>query len=100
MAIWRDRSDPLGFFRYWEYRTDTLRSLSIPNNLSIEGNAMSSQISLPRPGWSIDVAPVGDALRRGLQALTVLARPARRSAPAFSESYFEYGLMRRELQRL
>jgi hypothetical protein len=61
---------------------------------------MSSQISLPRPAWSIDVAPLGDALRRGLLALTVLARPARRSAPAFSESYFEYGLMRRELQRL
>lgn len=61
---------------------------------------MSSQISLPRPSWSIDVAPVGDALRRGLLALTVFVRPARRSAPAFSESYFEYGLMRRELQRL
>lgn len=61
---------------------------------------MSEQISLARPGWLINVAPVGDALRRGLQALTVLARPARRLAPAFSESYFEYGLMRRELQRL
>ena len=61
---------------------------------------MSNQISLTRPGWSIDVAPVGDALRRGLQALTVLARPTRRSAPAFSESYLEYGLMRRELERL
>ena len=61
---------------------------------------MSSQISLPRPGWSIDVAPIGHALRRGLQALTVFVRSARRSAPAFSESYFEYGLMRRELRRL
>jgi hypothetical protein len=55
---------------------------------------------LPRPGWSIDVVPVGDALRRGLRALTVLARPTRRPGPAFSESYLEYGLMRRELQRL
>jgi hypothetical protein len=61
---------------------------------------MSNQISLPRQGWSIDVAPVGAALRRGLQALTMLVRPARRSGPAFSESYLEYGLMRRELQRL
>src|ERR1700746_2246565 len=50
MAIWRDRNGPLGAFRYWEYRTDTLRSLPIPSNLSIEGNAMSSQISLPGPG--------------------------------------------------
>jgi hypothetical protein len=62
---------------------------------------MSSQISLPRPGWSIvDVAPVGAALRRGWLALTSLARPPRRSAPAFSERYLEYGLMRRELERL
>jgi hypothetical protein len=61
---------------------------------------MSNQILLPRPGWSIDVAPVVDALRRGLRALTLLARPTRRPGPAFSESYLEYGLMRRELQRL
>jgi hypothetical protein len=61
---------------------------------------MSDQILLPRPGWSIDVAAVGAALRRGLLALTALARPTRRSAPAFSESYLEYGLMRRELHRL
>jgi hypothetical protein len=61
---------------------------------------MSNQISLPRLGWSIDIAAVGDALRRGLGALTMLARPTRRPRPAFSESYLEYGLMRRELQRL
>ena len=61
---------------------------------------MSNQISLRRPVWSIDVAPLGSALRRGLLALTVLARRTRRLAPAFSESYLEYGLMRRELQRL
>jgi hypothetical protein len=61
---------------------------------------MSNQISLPRLGWSIDVAPVGDALRRGLRALKGFARPTHMVAPAFSESYLEYGLMRRELQRL
>jgi hypothetical protein len=87
-------------FRYWEYRTDTLRSLSIFNLSNIEGTVMSSQISLHRPGWSMDVAPVSSALRRGLLALSALARPTHRFVPAFSESYLEYGLMRRELQRL
>jgi len=61
---------------------------------------MSNQILLPRRGWSIDVAPVDAALRRGLLALTARARATRRFAPNFSESYLEYGLMRRELHRL
>ena len=38
--------------------------------------------------------------RRGLSSLTVPARPPRRSAPRRSESYFEDGLMKRELHRL
>jgi hypothetical protein len=63
---------------------------------------MFNQAALPhtKPAyWLIDVAPVVAALHRGFRALAVL-RPARRSARARAESYFEYGLMRRELRRL
>jgi hypothetical protein len=61
---------------------------------------MFNQVSLPRPGRLVDVAPIVAAVRRGLLTLTVPARAARRFVPAFSESYFEMGLMRRELHRL
>jgi hypothetical protein len=61
---------------------------------------MANQISLPRTGLLTDVAPVAAALRRGLLTLTGLARQTRRSAPAFAESYFESGLVKRELHRL
>jgi hypothetical protein len=63
---------------------------------------MFSQTALPhtKPAhWSIDVAPVVAALHRGSLALGVL-RPTRRSAPAAWQSYFETGLMKRELHRL
>jgi hypothetical protein len=65
-------------------------------------NIMFNQAALPhtKPAhWLIDVAPVVAALHRGFRALGVL-RPTRRSARARAESYFEYGLMRRELHRL
>jgi hypothetical protein len=61
---------------------------------------MFNQISLERPGRLVDVAPVVAALRRGLLTLTVPARAPRRSARRGSESYFEDGLMKRELHRL
>jgi hypothetical protein len=61
---------------------------------------MFDQVSLPRPGQLVDVAPVVAAVRRWLLTLTVPARPTRRFVPAFSENYFETGLMRRELHRL
>ena len=63
---------------------------------------MFSQTALPhtKPAhWSIDVAPVVAALHRGSLALGVL-RPTRRSGRAASQSYFEIGLMKRELYRL
>jgi hypothetical protein len=63
-------------------------------------DVMFNQVSLPRPGRLVDLAPVVPAVPRGLLTLTVPARPARRFVPAFSESYFETGLMKRELHRL
>jgi hypothetical protein len=63
-------------------------------------DVMSNQVSLPRTGRLIDVAPVVAALRHGLLTLTGLAGSTRRSAPAHAESYFESGLMKRELRRL
>jgi hypothetical protein len=65
-------------------------------------NIMFNHSALPhsQPAhWLIDFAPVVAALQRGFRALGVL-RPSRRSARARVESYFEYGLMRRELHRL
>ena len=59
---------------------------------------MSAQVSLPRTGHLIDAAPVVAAVRRGLASLTVLAGP--RFVRTGAESYFETGLVRRELQRL
>jgi hypothetical protein len=61
---------------------------------------MFNQASLPRPGRLVDVIPAFAGWRRGLLTLTVPARPPRRSAPRRSESYFEDGLMKRELHRL
>jgi hypothetical protein len=61
---------------------------------------MSNQVLLPSTGRFIDVAAVVAALRRGLLTLTGLVRPTRRSVPAFAESYFESGLVKRELHRL
>jgi hypothetical protein len=61
---------------------------------------MLNQVSLPRTGRFIDAAHAVAALRRGLLTLTVLARPTRKSVRAGSESYFERGLMGRELHRL
>jgi hypothetical protein len=61
---------------------------------------MFNQASLPRSGRLVEVAPVVAAWRRGLLTLTVPARPTRRFALRRSESYFEDGLMKRELHRL
>ena len=61
-------------------------------------DAMSTQVSLLRTGHLIDAAPVVAAVRRGLASLTVFARP--RFVRTGPESYFEAGLMRRELERL
>ena len=63
---------------------------------------MFSQTALPHTKpvpWSIDVTPVVAALHRGSLAFGVL-RPTRRSGRAASESYFEIGLMKRELYKL
>jgi hypothetical protein len=67
-----------------------------------KGAIMFNQTALPRTNPAhplIDVAPVVDALHRGFLALGVL-RPTRRFRPAASESYFDAGLVRRELHRL
>jgi hypothetical protein len=61
---------------------------------------MLNQVSLPRTGRLFDAAPVVAALRRGLLSLAALAQPPRGSVPVGAESYFEYGLMLRELHRL
>jgi hypothetical protein len=61
---------------------------------------MFNQVSLERPGRLVDVAAVVAAWRRGLLTWMVPARPTRRFAPRRSESYFEDGLMKRELHRL
>ena len=61
-------------------------------------DAMSTQVSLPRTLHLIDAAAVVAAVRRELASLTALARP--RFVRTGPESYFETGLMRRELQRL
>jgi hypothetical protein len=58
------------------------------------------QASLPRVGDFIDAAPVVTAVRRGLASLTALAHPTRRFVREGAESYFESGLIKRELQRL
>jgi hypothetical protein len=63
---------------------------------------MFNQAALPRTSHAhplIDVAPVVAALHRGFLTLGAL-RPTRRFRPAASESYFEAGLVRRELHRL
>ena len=60
-------------------------------------DAMTNQVSLPRTGQLLDDA-VMTAVRRGLASLTVLAGP--RFVRTGAESYFETGLVRRELQRL
>jgi hypothetical protein len=56
---------------------------------------MSAQVSLPRAGQLIDATPLVAAVRRGLAAL---ARPT--FVRTGAESYFESGLVRRELHRL
>jgi tRNA U34 5-methylaminomethyl-2-thiouridine-forming methyltransferase MnmC len=61
-------------------------------------DAMSAQVSLPRTDPVFDAAAVVAAVRRGLASLAVLARP--RFVRTGPESYFEAGLMRRELERL
>jgi len=62
-------------------------------------DAMTNQVSLPRTGQLLDDA-VMTAVRRGLASLTALARPTRRFVREGAESYFESGLMKRELHRL
>jgi hypothetical protein len=64
---------------------------------------MLNQTALPHTRafhWSIDFAPVVAAWRRGLLTLTGLTRPTRRSRPTVWESWFDVGVMRRELYRL
>jgi len=61
---------------------------------------MFNQVLLPRPRRLFDVAPVVAAWRRGSLTLAVPARPPRRSARRRSETYFEDGLMKREIHRL
>ena len=63
---------------------------------------MFNQTALPRtkPAHQlIDVAPVVAALHRGFLTLRTF-HPIRTSGPAAAESYFEGGLMKRELHRL
>jgi hypothetical protein len=63
---------------------------------------MFHQPALPRtmPAHQlIDIAPVVAALHRGFVALRTF-HPMRTSGPAATESYFDGGLVRRELRRL
>ena len=57
---------------------------------------MFNQVSLEGP---VRLVGVG-AWRRGLLTSTVAPRSPRRSARRRSESYFEDGLMKREMRRL
>jgi hypothetical protein len=61
---------------------------------------MLNQVALPRTDPLIDVAQLVAALRRGLLTSTGRVRPTRRFARARAESYFEVGVMKRELHRL
>jgi hypothetical protein len=64
---------------------------------------MLNQISLPRTrtaGGFFDAAAVVATLRRRFLASRMLGLPTRRSVWASRESYFEDGLMNRELHRL
>ena len=63
---------------------------------------MFNQPALPRtiPAHQlIDVAPVVAALHRGFAALRTF-HPTRTWGPAVEESYFDGGLLKRELHRL
>jgi hypothetical protein len=61
---------------------------------------MLNQVSLPRTNPLIDVAQIVGALRRGLLTSPGPVWPTRRLARARAESYFEVGVMKRELHRL
>jgi hypothetical protein len=61
---------------------------------------MVNQVSLPRTDPLIDVAQRVVELRRGLLTSTGRVWPARRLVRAHAESYFEDGVMKRELLRL
>jgi hypothetical protein len=61
---------------------------------------MLNQVSLPRTDPLIDVAQRVAALRRGLLTSTGHVWPTRRLVRAHAESYFEDGVMKRELHRL
>jgi hypothetical protein len=64
---------------------------------------MLNQISLPRTqtaGGLFDAAAVVATLRRRFLASGMLRLRTRRSVSAGRESYFEDGLMKRELHRL
>jgi hypothetical protein len=61
---------------------------------------MLNQVSLPRTDPLIDVAQLVAALRRGLLTSTGPVWPTRRLVRARAESYFEVGVMKRELRRL
>ena len=61
---------------------------------------MLNQVSLPRTDPLIEVAQRVAALRRGLLTSTGRVWPTRRLVRAHAESYFEDGVMKRELHRL
>jgi hypothetical protein len=62
---------------------------------------MLNQVSLPRTDPLIEVAQRVAALRRGLlTSSTGRVWPTRRLVRAHAESYFEDGVMKRELLRL
>jgi hypothetical protein len=61
---------------------------------------MLNQVSLPRTDPLIDVAQRVAVLRRGLLTSTGRVWPTRRLVRAQAESYFEDGVMKRELHRL
>jgi hypothetical protein len=61
---------------------------------------MLNQVSLPRTDPLIDVAQRVAVLRRGLLTSTGRVWPTRRLVRAHAESYFEDGVMKRELHRL
>jgi hypothetical protein len=61
---------------------------------------MLNQVSLPRTDPFIDVTQRVAGLRRGLLTSTGRVWPTRRLIRAHAESYFEDGVMKRELHRL
>ena len=59
-----------------------------------------SWVARPNGSNSARTASMRNTILPAADVVSMRSVSEARSAPAFSESYFEYGLMRRELQRL